>query len=66
LAKFLAGSDETHTAFVEQIYHYLVKQPIRAAGAERSPALVKSFQESNFHMQKLVAEIAATVACDAR
>ena len=30
LAAFLAGSEETHDAFVEQLFHYLVKQPIRA------------------------------------
>ena len=32
LAAFLAGSEETHTAFVQQLFHYLVKQPIRAYG----------------------------------
>ena len=30
LAAFLAGSEETHTAFVQQLFHYLVKQPVRA------------------------------------
>src|SRR5438094_4200200 len=32
LATLLAGSEETHTAFVEQLFHALVKQPIRAFG----------------------------------
>ncbi len=30
LAAFLAKSQETHNAFVQQLFHYLVKQPIRA------------------------------------
>src|SRR5205823_5089425 len=30
LAKFLAGSDEVQTAFVEQLFHHLVQQPVRA------------------------------------
>src|SRR5262249_49660789 len=34
LAQFLAASEETHDAFVEQLFHHLVKQPIRAYGPE--------------------------------
>ena len=34
LASFLAGSEETHAAFVEQLFHHLVKQPIRAFGPD--------------------------------
>ena len=30
LATFLAASEETHTAFVQQLFHHLVKQPVRA------------------------------------
>ena len=32
LAKYLAGSSEVHDAFVEQLFHHLVKQPVRAYG----------------------------------
>ena len=32
LATFLADSEEAHTAFVQQLFHYLVKQPVRAFG----------------------------------
>src|SRR5262249_23614769 len=31
-AEFLAGSDEVQTAFAEQVFHHLVKQPVRAYG----------------------------------
>ncbi len=36
LATFLAGSEETHEAFVEQLFHHLVKQPIRAFGPQEA------------------------------
>ena len=32
--RLLAGSDEAQTAFVEQFFHSLVKQPIRAFGPD--------------------------------
>src|SRR5260370_6021434 len=32
LAAFIAGSDEAHEAFVEQLFHYIVQQPARAYG----------------------------------
>jgi Protein of unknown function (DUF1592)/Protein of unknown function (DUF1588)/PA14 domain/Protein of unknown function (DUF1595)/Cytochrome C oxidase, cbb3-type, subunit III len=62
LAKFLAESEETQTAFVEQLYHYLVKQPIRAYSPQQSPELVNSFQKNAFHIRRLVAEIAVRSA----
>jgi hypothetical protein len=62
LAKFLAESDEVHTAFVQQLFHYLVKQPVRAYGPERLPELTRSFQESEFNVRKLVATIVASAA----
>ncbi|MBW8884690.1 MAG: DUF1592 domain-containing protein, partial [Planctomycetia bacterium] len=34
LANFLADSDETRLAFVEQLFHYMIKQPIRAFGPD--------------------------------
>jgi hypothetical protein len=59
LAKYLSESEETQTAFVEQLYHYLVKQPIRGYSAQQSPELVKSFRDNQFHIRRLMAEIAA-------
>src|SRR5262249_47038177 len=32
LARFLASSEEVHEAFVEQMFHHLVRQPVRAYG----------------------------------
>jgi hypothetical protein len=62
LAKFLAASEETHTAFVEQLFHNLVKQPVRAFGPQQSAELRKSFAKNNFSIRRLIAEIAVTAA----
>ena len=43
LATFLAGSEETHAAFVEQLFHHLVKQPIRAFGSQELDGAARSF-----------------------
>jgi hypothetical protein len=62
LAKFLADSDETHAAFVQQLFHYLVKQPIRAYGPERLSELKAEFRKNEFNIQKLAATIVASTA----
>ena len=41
LAEFLADSDETHAAFVEQLFHHLVKQPVRAYGPQSARRAAK-------------------------
>lgn len=64
LAVFLAGSEETHAAFVEQLFHYMVKQPVRAFGADRPEQLRRFFTENGFHIRRLLVEIAAVSACE--
>ncbi|MFL5243728.1 MAG: DUF1592 domain-containing protein [Gemmataceae bacterium] len=59
LATFLAGSEETHEAFVERLFHYLVKQPVRAFGPRESLTLQKGFADNQYSIQKLIVEIAA-------
>ena len=56
LARYLADCEETHEAFVEQLFHYLVKQPIRAHGAETLSNLEKSFSDHNFSIRQLMIE----------
>lgn len=63
LAEFLASSEEVQAAFVEQLFHHLVKQPIRAFGPDVLPRLHKSFAGHDFNMRRLVVEI-MTVAAD--
>jgi cytochrome c553 len=55
LAKFLAGSDEVHDAFVEQLFHYLVKQPIRAFGPKEIADLRRTFTANQYNVRKLMA-----------
>jgi hypothetical protein len=62
LAAFLAGSEETHEAFAEQLFHYLVKQPIRAYGPRKLADLRRSFAENDFNVRKLIIDSVAESA----
>jgi cytochrome c553 len=66
LAKYLTVSDEVHGAFTEQLFHHLVKQPVRAYGVETPVNLRRAFAENSFSVRKLAAEIATTAALKAR
>jgi hypothetical protein len=66
LATFLANSQETHEAFVEQLFHYLVKQPIRAFGMRKLADLRQSFADNHYNIRKLMVEIVAESALPAR
>jgi len=57
LAAFLARSEETHTAFIQQLFHYIVKQPIRAFGPQALADLRRFFVAQNFNVRKLMTEI---------
>jgi hypothetical protein len=60
LAKFLADTSETHAAFVQQLFHYIVKQPIRAYGSDAKEKLRQSFERENFSIRRLLVDIIAT------
>jgi hypothetical protein len=62
LARFLAASDEVHQAFVERLFHYLVKQPIRAYGPKTAGDLTHAFADKRYNMKELVVEIAVIAA----
>jgi hypothetical protein len=62
LATFLAASEETHGAFVEQVFHHLVKQPVRAYGPQMLPELKQSFADNQYNITKLAAEIVVRTA----
>lgn len=66
LAAFLANSPEAHAAFVERLFHYLVKQPVRACGPETLPNLRQSFEASNFNIRRLMVEIVCESALAAK
>lgn len=62
LAAFLASSEETHDAFIEQLFNYVVKQPVGAYGPDRLAHLRRSFAENGFDVRKLLVEIATASA----
>lgn len=62
LATFLANSPEVHDAFVEQVFHHLVQQPVRAYGASKPDELRRAFEKSGFNIRKLMVEIMAAAA----
>jgi hypothetical protein len=57
LAKFLAASEETHEAFVEHLFHHLVKQPVGAYGPRKAAELRQSFARNSYSVRKLMVEI---------
>jgi mono/diheme cytochrome c family protein len=66
LAAFLATSPEAHAAFVEQMFHHLVQQPVRAYGANTLDELTRTFAANGFHVRKLAIEIATIAALKVR
>jgi cytochrome c553 len=62
LAKFLAGSEETHEAFVARMFHALVRQPVLSYGPETLNDLRRFFTENRFDVRKLAVEIIAQTA----
>jgi hypothetical protein len=62
LATFLAGSEEVHEAFVERLFHHLVKQPVRAFGPRTLGELRDSFERDGFNIRHLMVDIMAASA----
>ena len=60
LAAFLAGSQEAHAAFVEQLFHHLVQQPMQAYGPGTAEDLRRTFVAGGFHIRKLAVEVMTT------
>ncbi len=66
LAQFLADSQETHSAFTEQLFHHLVQQPVRAYGQDTLEQLRTSFEQQGFHIRKLAIDVMAISALQGR
>jgi hypothetical protein len=62
LAETLAKSEETHAAFIEHLFHALVKQPVMAYGIQRPERLRQAFVKNEFNVRKLMADIVVTSA----
>ncbi|MBX9585233.1 MAG: DUF1592 domain-containing protein [Gemmataceae bacterium] len=62
LARFLADRPEVHAAFVEQAFHQLIRQPVRAYGPDKLDELRKDFAANGYNIRKLLAAVAVTGA----
>jgi mono/diheme cytochrome c family protein len=58
MAKFLANSEEVHSAFVEKLFQHTVKQPIKAFGLQALTNLRQSFRGNAFNMRQQMIESA--------
>ena len=59
VAEFAVRNEHAQNAFVEQLFHSIVKQPLLAYGSGVQEGLRKSFVASGFNIQKLLGDIAA-------
>ncbi len=66
LAEYLAGSDEVQTAFVEQLFRHLAKQPVQAYGPRQVTELREAFAKNGFSIKKLLVEAATAAALTGR
>ncbi len=57
LAKYIATSEEAHSAFVEKLFQHMIKQPALAYGANTLPDLNSTFKESGYSIRKLLPKI---------
>jgi hypothetical protein len=62
LANFLATSSEAQSAFVEKLFHAVVKQPVLAYGPTALPTLQQSFESKQFSIRKLMVSSVALAA----
>jgi len=62
LGAHLADSHDAHEAFVQALFHALVKQPVRAWGADTLEDLTKSFAASEFDIRRLLVDIMVVAA----
>jgi cytochrome c553 len=62
LAEFAVGNEQAQTAFIEQLFNQVVKQPMLAYGSEVMNRLRHSFVASEFNIQKLLVDIATLSA----
>lgn len=62
VAEFAVQSEHAHRAFVEQLFHSTVKQPMLAYGVDVPERLRESFEKSGFNVQQLLVNIATVSA----
>ena len=60
LARYIANNPESHAAFVEKLFQYFTKQPIRAYGKDALPNLVAQFKKDNYNIRSLIVNVMMT------
>lgn len=62
LSNYLTQSQEAHNAFVEKLFHHLVKQPVLAYGTDTLPKLRTDFEGNGMKIRDLMVDIVTTTA----
>jgi len=62
LAAYLAGSRDAQEAFVQGLFHALVKQPARAWGPDTLETLRAAFENGGFDIRRLLVDIMVVAA----
>jgi len=62
VAEFAINSDQAQNAFIQQLFHHAVKQPLLAYGGDTLKRLRQQFVAADFNMQKLLTEIVTVSA----
>jgi len=60
VAEFAANAPSAHRTFVEQLFHHLVKQPVRAYGNDEMEKLRTAFDQGGLQIPNLMKHIALT------
>ena len=66
LAHFLVDSPECRESFVEQLFHHLAKQPLRAFGSEFHSQRTESFRQHDLNIRQLMVELVTESAMHLR
>ena len=66
LARFLVDSPECRDSFVEQLFHAMAKQPVRAFGPEFHSQRSESFRSHDYNIRRLIIEMVTESALSMR
>jgi mono/diheme cytochrome c family protein len=62
LARYLAASPDTRSAFTQHLFQFMTKQGAPAYGADTVPRLAKDFEMNRWNMRHLMVKVAVTAA----
>lgn len=60
VAEYAAATPSAHRTFIEQLFHHLVKQPVRAYGNDEMDKLLHAFEQGGLQIPPLMKQIALT------